>query len=161
MGKIKRKPRTKLIKKMDITKPITLEMLGSSEDPCFGKLHDSREPACQRCGDNEICAIAMGQLNHLKRAEVEANQKFKDLEEKNIKPTVDIKVIKKSIKKRIREIIKMASTKGIPKDEIIHDIFASYSKDGITKKTISNLIDRVEAKSDNITLKNNRYTWSK
>lgn len=157
----KRKPRTKLINKMDITKPITLEMLGSKEDPCFGQLHDSREPACQRCGDNEICAIAMGQLNHLKRAEIEANQKFKDLEEQSIKTTPDKKVIKKSIKRRIREMIKLSANSGVTKESIIHDIFASYSKDGITKKTISKLIDYVEEKSSNITITQNKYRWKK
>lgn len=157
----KRKPRNKMSKKIDITKPVTLEMLGTKDDPCFGALYDPREAACQRCGDNELCAIAMSQNNHISRAKIEAEQKFKDLEESKIPPPVEKNVIKKSIKKRIREMIKAAGKVGVTKDAIIHDIYSSYGKDGFTKKLIGKLIDSVQTKSDTITIQNNKYVWSK
>lgn len=148
---------------MDITKPITLESLGTNDDPCFGQHHDPRNGDCQRCGDNEFCALAMGQLTHMKRLEIEKQQKFKDMEEQKILPPVDKKVIRKSIKNRIREAIKLAGSVGISRDEIIQDIFASYSKDGFKKPTIGKILDRVSSNSDRIeiSINTNKYLWKR
>ena len=80
---IERVPRTKLSKKIDIMQPITIDMLGNDNDPCFGKFFDGKNPSCKRCGDSEICLAAMGQNNHKKRNKVEKEATYLDLEEKN------------------------------------------------------------------------------
>lgn len=79
---IERKPRTKLSKKIDIMQPITIDMLGNDNDPCFGKHFDGKNSACKRCGDSEICLAAMGQKTHKKRDKLEKESTYLDLEEK-------------------------------------------------------------------------------
>lgn len=159
-NKTLRKPRNKMAKKVLITTiPITLEQLGTKDDPCFAKLHDPRAPECQRCGDAEICAIAMGQKNHLLRAEEESNKNFKDIEEVKIKPTVDKKVLRKSIRNRVREMVKMGGGKSIELQEVVDDISASYAKDGFSKVRIRKMIIRVAELSDRIILNQNKLKW--
>lgn len=163
MGKeIIREPRKKLAKKkMDLTIPIKLEQLGSKEDPCFAKHYDPRAPECGRCGDAEICAIAMGQKNHLLRNSAEKKGSFKDIEETKIVKDVDTKVIIKSIKNRVREMVKMNN--GLPMDIqlVIDDVFYSYSKDGFGKKRIRKIIDKMVENSDMLTLRKNTLIWKK
>jgi hypothetical protein len=147
-----------MAKKLDITKPITLESLGTADDPCFGKLHDPRSGDCQRCGDNEFCALAMGQLTHQKRLQVEATQTFKDLEEKTITPTPKLEA-KKLIRKRIKEIVRI-NKKGVSRDEIIHDLFSSFSKDGFTQKSLAKILDNLVEKTDRILYDTKKQTYS-
>jgi len=73
---------------VDLLKPISSDIfkLGSSEDPCFGKLHDLTDSICRRCGDNELCQAVMGQKLHNERSAVEKKQAFKDLEQPYEKP---------------------------------------------------------------------------
>lgn len=46
----------------------SLMVIGSKDDPCFGKHQDPTNIICQRCGDSEMCAIVKGQRLHAKRA---------------------------------------------------------------------------------------------
>lgn len=80
-----RKKRKTKLAKLDITVPITLDLIGSDNDPCFGKLYDGTASECRRCGDSEVCIIAMGQRNAKVRAEIESKQRFKDIEEEEFK----------------------------------------------------------------------------
>lgn len=82
----KRKKRNKIDKsKVDMMKPIVdIGIFGSENDPCFGKLFSLDANECQRCGDNEICAIVTAQKNKVRRENVESKGSFKDLEEVDI-----------------------------------------------------------------------------
>lgn len=155
--KIKRKPRTKLSKTMDTLKPITLEMLGTADDPCFGKHQDPRTPECLRCGDSELCAIMMAQNNHIKRAKIEAEGKFKDLEEKDLK-LADKKLIRKKVKRRVRELAKL-KPKGQPMQYVIDDIHATYVMHGYTKERIEKVIKKMADKSSNLSITNNKIKF--
>jgi|SRR5882757_2055996 len=137
-----RKPRKKLSKKFDVLVPvsnITLEQLGSPDDPCFGKLFDPKTDECSRCGDSELCAIRMQHLNTLKRAGIEANSKFKDMEEEKDPIKADPLVIKKMVRSRIKELMKLKW-----KDEkIIADVHATYGIQGYSKKRVLKIINLI------------------
>jgi len=82
----KRKSRDKVDKdKVDFSKPIVdIGIFGSADDPCFGALFSLDAKECNRCGDNEICAIVTAQRMKGKREKVESKAAFKDLEEVDI-----------------------------------------------------------------------------
>lgn len=150
---------TKIAKKPQIDKPVLdIALYGSDQDPCFGILYDPRTSECQRCGDSELCAIMLGQNNHLKRDKLETTQKFKDIEEKDIKDSTDPMVIKKSIKNRIREMAKMGGKGGVDINLIIDDVFASYFKDGFTKERIKKILVMAVEKSDKLSFNKNKTT---
>jgi hypothetical protein len=136
----KRKARKEMVKKVDITKPvmIPLEKIGSDEDPCFGKLNDPRHPTCQKCGDIEFCAIAMGQMNTIKRLAWEEKNPVKDVEEEKLKPEDPIEV-KKQVRARIKEMIELKSKP----EAIILDIHGKYAINGWTKKRITKYLDKI------------------
>lgn len=158
--KLKRKRRHIMAKEItDLNVPINIDIIGSENDPCFAKLFDPKEKECSRCGDSEICSIAMGQRNHILRINEEDNKSFKDLEEKHIVNEIPIAVIKKSIKNRIREMVKMDTYVKI--EEVVNDIFASYSKDGFTHKKIKKLIIRIADNSDHLVIIKDRLKWQK
>lgn len=73
-----REPREKT--PANLMEPIDVTIFGTDDDPCFGKEYNLSTPECKRCGDSELCAIVMGQNNHLKRAKIEKDNRFKDLE---------------------------------------------------------------------------------
>lgn len=100
MGK-QRKSRNNLSTKsdVDIMKPIPLELIGTVDDPCFGKLNDPNAEECNRCGDCELCAIIQSQNLHVKRKAVEEKQPFKDMQ--TLKVTWKTLLIE--IKKRLRK----------------------------------------------------------
>ena len=53
-----REPRKDLAKKkLDMSQPFDLSVLGTDDDPCFGKLFDIVHPDCKNCGDIDFCAI--------------------------------------------------------------------------------------------------------
>ena len=139
----KRKARKNLIKGADLTKPVILplEQIGSKDDPCFGRLNDPRHPTCQRCGDIEMCSIAMAQLNNLKRLAIEKEKNFKDIEEAQLVQP-DKKEQRVEIKKRIKELLKEKA----PREKIILDIHGKYVINGWTKKKIGILLDKVTNK---------------
>jgi hypothetical protein len=156
----KRKARRELVKTTDVTKPVIfpLEKIGTDEDPCFGKFNDPRHPICQKCGDIEICAIAMGQLNHIKRLMIEEKSSFKDVEETKI-PPMDPQKIRIEIKKAIKDLIKRGP---IEKDAVVRDVYGKYMSIGITQKKIDILFKKlVDKYQDNIIIKNNKYSWKK
>ena len=157
-----RKPRSKIIKtKPDLGIPIPMELLGTDEDPCFGKLFDPRVDECKRCGDSEICAIAMGQKNHLLRKGIEEDKAFKDLEELEIKPTKDKKEIRRLVKKRIRGMVKMAGGEWVDQALVVDDVFASYNKDGYTQIRIRKIIKGMVEKSNSLISKNHKLKWNR
>lgn len=140
-----RKPRKKLSKKVDVLSPvsnITLEQLGTADDPCFGKLFDPKADECSRCGDSEICAIKMMQNNQVKRAKVESKTKFKDIEEINDPLKADPLKVKKMVRARIKELLKLKM-----KDEkIIADVHATYIMQGYSKKRVQKIINIIKKK---------------
>lgn len=149
----KRKPRTKLADKVDTLYPVDITKLGTEEDVCFGKLHDPKEYACIQCGDCELCQIVMAQGNHKLRAKVEAQGKFKDIEEKEIYDAneVDSKKLKNKVRAIIREnrSISFADLKSQ-----IKDIFPTYDITQLFK-----LVKRLANKSDKFTLQNKQLIW--
>lgn len=155
---IKRKPRNKMSKKFDTLKPIKFEQLGTEDDPCFGKHLDPKCDECLRCGDSELCAIMMQQNNMLKRAKIEANQNFKDIEEKNMKLADPVKV-KKMVKFRVREMAKL-SKKGISIDAVVNDIHLTYHLHGYSRKRIIKIIDIMVEKSSHLIKKDNKLKYS-
>lgn len=112
----KRKKRNKIDKGgLDLMKPINIEMFGSADDPCFGKMYSPIASECQKCGDCEICAIVTAQKGAVtKRISFESKHALKDLEEvdQEIKKALsniiitnkitDWKEILKQIKKRFK-----------------------------------------------------------
>lgn len=140
MPERKRKARTEKAPKVETLTPIPLDILGSEDDPCFGKYNDPRDATCQSCGDIEICAIAMGQRNHIKRLKVEASQNFKDMEEKEI-PKDDRLANKKLIRKRIRELVEANKNK----PDIIEELFGIYGIKGFSKKVLEKIYNKVTA----------------
>lgn len=90
---------TKKMKKLDLSKPLDISILGSEDDPCFGKHHSLTASECSLCGDREICAVLSAQQSNVKlRKAEEAKHKFKDLEEAELMEAMqeDIhKVLKK------------------------------------------------------------------
>ena len=77
----KRKTRNKVkLTDKEMLKPIDIELFGSDDDPCFGKLYKLSTPECKRCGDSEICATVMAQRLNVKRKGIESKNRFKDIE---------------------------------------------------------------------------------
>lgn len=158
----KRKHRNKIMKtKPDLNIPINIEILGTDDDPCFAKLFDPREDECKRCGDAEICVIAMGQKNHIARLQMEKKGNFKDLEELEIKPKQTEKEIRKQIKNRARGMIKMGGGNYVDMGIIIDDVFASFGKDNFTKIRIEKIINKMVENSSFIIKKQNKLKWKK
>jgi len=119
----KRKSREKIEKDLDLLKPIDVSLLGSDDDPCFGKLHDLIAKECKTCGDSEFCAIVKAQGLHKERLNIEHKQRFKDIEEADndmIKRKEEAKELIETYKiqglKRLKTIIKVAQEKNLPKD---------------------------------------------
>lgn len=97
----------------DILKPIELETIGSSNDPCFGTKYDLTTPECKMCGDSELCCIKFAAKMGKTRKELEKENHYKDLE-----ILVDVKAVKKTIRALKR--------KGEDKDTIKQKLQAKY-----------------------------------
>jgi len=95
---MERKPR-KQTKHLDFMKPISMEIFGTNDDPCFGKHYSTKASECNMCGDSEACFIMMSQKQNVKRAEIESKESFKDLEETFFNSTELEKYILKKLKK--------------------------------------------------------------
>lgn len=157
--KVKRKARKSTNK--DIEKPVTLETIGSKDDPCFGKHHDMRTDECQRCGDAEFCCIVMGQNNTVRRNKVEKTKAFKDVEEKTI-PKKDDKEIRKEIKQQARDIIKFNGKQGIDKTSLINELYILFGRDGFNQERLTKIVSKMaKFKSDLILTHKNKYSWKK
>lgn len=82
MAKNKRVSREEINpEEFDLLKPIDILSLGGEDDPCFGKLYDLVASECKICGDREFCAILSSQNLLIKNQNMEAVQRFKDVEE--------------------------------------------------------------------------------
>lgn len=116
---MKRVSRDTLTKKgINLMIPIDISKIGSVDDPCFGKLYDGNEKPCQRCGDSELCIIAMGQNNHSKRKQIESKNRFKDIEPEEFKPNTQqiYKFIKENLFPKKNTILLSSATKKINKE---------------------------------------------
>ncbi len=152
MAEDKRVARDKLSKKQaDVFKP--LKVLGTQNDPCFGKLYDPKDAICQRCGDCELCAIMMGQKNHIERAKAENKNAFKDLE---TPPKLELIEAKKLARKRLVELIKKSPNKEV--NFIINEVYSIYFTYGITKKSIQRMITGMTEKGKISTVSKNTKT---
>jgi hypothetical protein len=67
-----------------------LEIVGTTDDPCFAKYHDPTDSVCAGCGDSELCRIAQAQVNIQVRKKLGKTQRFMDEEIDSIKPEMDI-----------------------------------------------------------------------
>ena len=122
----KRKIREKLSdKELDLLKPIDMLSLGSDDDVCFGKHHDLLAPECKECGDSEFCAIVKAQGLHQERLNIEAKQRFKDVEEadeemvkRKIKAKQIVEKYKKNRFKRLKTILIVSKKLNLPKSVI-------------------------------------------
>lgn len=154
---MKRKPRNKMSKTVDTLKPITIEQLGTNDDPCFGKHYSISAPECQRCGDSELCAIVLSQKNHKKRAKHEAEAAFKDIEKPKM---VDKKEIRKKIVQRILELVKAAGKNGVEYRVVYDDIKGAYSKFDFSLNRLKVILNKT-IKQNSLTHKNNLIKWKK
>jgi len=84
MAKVRKKRQNINKEDFNMLKPIDTLLLGSADDPCFGKHHDLLAPECKVCGDSEFCALAMASLLKGKSITMESNQRMKDIEEANL-----------------------------------------------------------------------------
>ena len=82
----------------DLLSPIDMLKLGTDDDPCFGTFN-AKANECKICGDSAVCQVYQSQLSHTKREEVEAKQKFKDLEMEVKTHYLEEKEVKKIITK--------------------------------------------------------------
>ena len=83
------------LSKTNILKPITLDMIGSNGDPCFGKNYDLSTEECKICGDSELCCIKFSNSLGKTRKELEKENNYKDL---------DILIDKTAAKKMFRTL---------------------------------------------------------
>lgn len=151
--KIKRKARSVLNKKFDILKPISIESLGTKDDPCFGKHYDIKAEECQRCGDCELCSIVVSQNNHIARAKVEKAGNFKDLE---VHEEVDKKTLRKKMRLRVKELTKDTEREI---EYVVDDLRASYSKFGTSVKSIRAFIGKLKEKGLLNTVSKTKIKW--
>jgi len=102
----KRKPQNKIkLTEDERLQPIDVEIFGSPNDPCFGKLFDLSTPECKRCGDSDICAIVSSQKLKVKREVIESNNRFKDLEDAMTKEELVKSLSKKYTKVKLKKVI--------------------------------------------------------
>lgn len=142
---------------LDTLKPITVEMLGTEDDPCFGKHLDPRTPECSRCGDAEICGIIMQQKLHIRRAQEEKENNFKDLE---LEKKADPALIKKMIRRRIKELAKL-NKKGESVDVVVDDIHSTYVMHGWTKVKVKRFIEKFCEKSEYLSINKDTIKYHK
>jgi len=115
---------------IDLLVPVDITLLGSDEDPCFGKLHDLKAPECMSCGDADFCALVKAQNLHKKRLIIESKQRFKDIEESN--------QILAETKEQIKQDIERAKNKGAKKLKTILVLSQRYN---VSKDIVKQLYD--------------------
>lgn len=141
---MERKSRSQLSKKVNIMNPILTE-LGTDDDPCFGKGFDGTNQTCRRCGDSELCLIAMGQKNHAKRAKLEKQNSFKDLSEEEF--IVDPYKVHSYILKLLEK------KKAISPNSVIKKINNQFYKDEGDRADLKILLKKILKQSVDIKLK--------
>lgn len=108
---------------IDFSEPYPLELIGTQDDPCFGKLHDPRDPVCMKCGDSELCLIAMGQNNHQLRLEKEKESALKEYTPEPDTPNYKVMLIK-ILRKRKGQWLKREDLA----DELVEDSYISHEE---------------------------------
>lgn len=103
---------------IDFLKPVNLEKIGTVDDPCFGKLHDLAEDACQSCGDSELCQIVMAQKRNVERNLLEKETVFKDIEPHKKEVVKHYKKILKETGKKSEALLKTKKKFKISKETI-------------------------------------------
>lgn len=93
--KTKKKTELPSISEGNIFKPITLDMIGTNGDPCFGKHYDLSTSECKSCGDSELCAIKFASKVGKTRKKLEDENEYKDL---------DVLIDKSAAKKYYRKL---------------------------------------------------------
>lgn len=117
------------ISNQDPLEPFDITQLGSNGDPCFGKSYDLTTKECKLCGDSELCAFKMSQELNITRKELEAKNKYKDLD-----VLEDIKGIKKYIRGLMRkevsrkEIIQRTVNKFETPKDIVRKIYKELKR---------------------------------
>lgn len=106
------------ISKQPLFKPITIDMIGTSDDPCFGIGYDLSTRECKSCGDSELCSIQFAQKLGKTRKKLEEEKQFKDL---------DILIDKVAAKKYYRTL----KRKGLEKSDLLDKL---QSKFELTRK---------------------------
>ena len=113
----------------NLLEPLDIFSFGTENDPCFGKLHDLKAPECIDCGDSEFCAIVQAQNLRVKQLEIEAKQRFKDIEESGeVMITKKEKALKLLTKykgdnmRRLKSILRVSRELNLSKD-IVKDIY--------------------------------------
>lgn len=106
--------------------PFDVTKFGGEEDPCFGKLYDLNAPECGMCGDIEACAIAMMTSQTRLRTQLEASNRYKDLEEKDM-----------LVKAKIKEYIQKKRALGWGDTKIMAKLKSEFN---LTKQTAKNLL---------------------
>lgn len=100
--RVAKKEATKAYKNSRELDPVNFEDIGSKNDPCFGKLYDLSQAECRQCGDSEFCCTIFANNQGVSRAEVEKENKFKDL---------NVLVDKKAVNKTIRTLKRKEASK--------------------------------------------------
>lgn len=112
------------ITKQDPLEPFDINQIGSNGDPCFGKSYDLSTKECKICGDSELCAFKMSQSLNVTRKELEAKNKYKDID-----VLEDVKGMKKYIRglmrkgKSRKEIIEKTMIKFESPKEVVRKIY--------------------------------------
>ena len=89
--------------------PFNIDLIGTDNDPCFGKLYDMTTNECQQCGDSEFCALAMMKNLKSRRDKLEKKQNFKDIDSKE----VEEKVLEKTGYARfIKDLVRLLTKRG-------------------------------------------------
>lgn len=132
-----REPRDTLIsgpyKNYDFMTPLKLDLIGTEDDPCFGKHHDPRTEECSRCGDSELCLIACTQNSNKSRDEIESKREFKDLTTFDPREPVRDYIVKVVKKKKSVKYSKLLS--------VLYKKF--YSNTDIGKKEFKSIIKSI------------------
>lgn len=150
----KRKARKKKSKEItNLLIPITLDDLGTTNDPCFGKHFSPQATECMRCGDAELCQIATTQNQHILRHKEEAKGEFMDINEKGVLGESTMKDVKKDIRKVIRKQGK------IELNVLVNDIVYRHPK-LLTPAKAEKLIKRMVANTDKFKLQKNHLVWN-
>ena len=127
--------------------PLDISMVGTEDDPCFGKLYDMTTRECKRCGDNEFCALVMmGELKK-QRKRLERKQKFKDIDSVEYDNSVGYHKFIKTLKATLRKYGKPIQQKKLSR------IFTE--KKGYKKETYKNYLETLLKKATDIQIDKN------
>lgn len=147
MKKKTRKARKTELADLDTLKPLDLTVVGTVDDPCFGKLHDATAKACKNCGDSDICQIVMGQLNHVSRKAEESKSKIID---SSPEAKLSTKVVSKYLRLRLKGKGKVA------REDVITWIIAKYNAN---ETTATRVLRKIAAQSDKMKLTKTHITY--